>query len=248
MPQTGRHAAPHDPARRRTVVLPSVLLAAAGAAFAGMAVVPAAAADVPRVSAATALAPVELTIPADANVALMSTLSKGLAVANQPKAKPAALPAPATAPVRPPARASRDRSPATARTEGVTGATFVRPGIGRRTSGFGRRWGRLHAGIDLASGIGSPIRAVTSATVLSARNEGGYGRCVRLQHADGTESVYGHLSAFLVSAGDRVAAGELIAREGNTGHSTGPHLHFEIRINGAPINPVPWLRARGIKV
>jgi murein DD-endopeptidase MepM/ murein hydrolase activator NlpD len=243
VPQPGRHAAPRDPARRRTVVLPSVLLAAAGAAFAGMAVVPAAAADAPRVSAAAALAPVQVTVPADANVALMSTLSKGLAAANKPKPKPAVK-----APARTPVRASRDRSPATARTEGVTGATFVRPGLGRRTSGFGRRWGRLHAGIDLAAGIGSPVRAVTNATVLSARTEGGYGRCVRLQHADGTVSVYGHLSALLVSAGEHVAAGELIAREGNTGHSTGPHLHFEIRINGVPINPVPWLRARGITV
>ncbi len=242
MPQPGRHAVPRDPARRRTVVLPSVLLVAAGAAFGGMAVVPAAASVAPRVSAATALAPVELAAPADANAALMTTLTKGLAVANKPKA-PAVK-----APARTPARASRDRSPATARTEGVTGATFVRPGIGRRTSGFGRRWGRLHAGVDLASGIGSPVRAVTNATVLSAQTEGGYGRCVRLQHADGTVSLYGHLSAFLVSAGDRVSAGELIAREGNTGHSTGPHLHFEIRINDVPINPVPWLRARGVVV
>ena len=246
MPQSGRHAAPRDPARSRTVLLPSVLLVAAGAAFGGMAIVPAAAADAPRVTAAAALAPVELAaapVPADANRALMATLQKGLAAAAP---KPVAKPAPVE--TRAPARASRSRSTATARTEGISGATWVRPGIGRLTSGYGRRWGRLHAGVDLASGIGSPVRAVGAATVLSARMEGGYGRCVRLQHADGTVTVYGHLSAFLVHAGERVAAGELIAREGNTGHSTGPHLHFEVRINGAPINPLPWLRKRGIAV
>ena len=240
VPQPGRHAAPRDPARRRAVMLPSVLLAAAGTAFGGMAVMPAAAADAPRVTAAAALAPVELAAPADANVALMSTLQKGLAAANKPK--PAAKPSPR------PARASRDRSPATARTEGVSGAQFVRPGVGRLTSGYGRRWGRLHAGIDLASGVGSPVRAVTSATVLSAGNEGGYGRCVRLRHADGTVSVYAHLSAILVSDGEKVAAGELIGREGNTGHSTGPHLHFEVRINGTPVNPLTWLRKRGVSL
>jgi len=130
----------------------------------------------------------------------------------------------------------------------LNGADFVRPGTGRLTSPYGPRRGRLHGGIDLAAGMGAPIRAVTKGTVLSAGTEGGYGRTIRLRHADGVESVYAHLSTLGVSKGDKVAAGEQIGREGNTGQSTGPHLHFEIRINNAPVNPVPWLAKRGVKI
>ncbi len=232
-------------------MLPGTLLAVAAVAFGGMAVMPASAETVaPRVTAAAALAPVALPardevtveplteVPAEANVALGTTLAAGLAVANSPS------PAPSPSPTRESGRASRDRSSSAS----LGRADFVRPGIGRLTSGFGRRWGRLHAGIDLASGIGSPVRAVADGTVLSARSEGGYGRAVRITHEDGTVSVYAHMSAILASAGQRVQAGDLIGREGNTGHSTGPHLHFEIRINGVPINPIPWLTARGITV
>jgi murein DD-endopeptidase MepM/ murein hydrolase activator NlpD len=240
-----RHAAPKDPSRSRAALLPGVLLAAAGIAFGGLAAFPASAADIaPRVTAASALQPVELPAPepvAPANVALGKALAQGLAVANQPKPKP-------------PARASRDRSPDEAESEDgadggdseVTDRLFVRPGIGRLTSSYGRRWGRLHAGIDLASGVGSPVMAVTNATVLSAGWEGGYGRCIRLIASDGTVFVYGHLSSINVSDGERVSAGERIGREGNTGHSTGPHLHFEVRINGTPVNPAAWLRKRGV--
>jgi murein DD-endopeptidase MepM/ murein hydrolase activator NlpD len=81
---------------------------------------------------------------------------------------------------------------------------------------------------------------------MSAGSEGGYGRAIRLLHDDGTVSVYGHLSQILVSDGARVEAGEQIGEEGNTGHSTGPHLHFEIRIGGTPVDPMDWLRERGI--
>jgi murein DD-endopeptidase MepM/ murein hydrolase activator NlpD len=223
--------------------LPGVLLAAAGTAFAGLAAFPAASPVdlVPRVTAASALQPVALPAPQQVNVALATALEQGLAVVDQP--------APA-----PPARASRSRTaPAPAAGsargssgDGVTGARYARPGRGRLTSSYGRRWGRLHAGIDLAAGTGSPIRAAGSATVLSAGWEGGYGRCVRLLHSDGTVTVYGHMSALLVRAGERVRAGEQIGREGNTGYSTGPHLHFEVRINGTPVNPVSWLRKRGV--
>ncbi|CAA9333706.1 MAG: hypothetical protein AVDCRST_MAG16-1425, partial [uncultured Frankineae bacterium] len=124
--------------------------------------------------------------------------------------------------------------------------SFVRPGVGALTSGYGPRWGRLHAGIDLASGIGSPVSAVAAGTVLSAGVEGGYGQVVRLQHADATVSLYAHLSAILVTKGQVVPAGTYLGREGNSGASTGPHLHFEIRVGGRPVDPVPWLRARGV--
>ena len=198
-------------------------------------------------TAAAALAPVELAAPVPANVELYSALSQGLAVANKPKPKP-------PVPARPaPAKASRDRSPADAAAadatvQGLASRGFARPGTGRLTSGYGRRWGRLHAGIDLASGIGSPVRAVAAGRVESAGWEGGYGRAVRITHSDGTVTVYGHMSALLVDSGERVEAGQLIGREGNTGHSTGPHLHFEVRVNGTPVNPLPWLRKRGISL
>ena len=246
-----RHAAPRP---RRSVLLPGVLLVTAGTAFAGLAVLPASAAPaLSRVTAAAAMAPVEIAAPVPANVELYSALSQGLVVANKPKLKPKS---PAAPPRPAPAKASRDRSPAaaavpdagTATVEGLASRGFARPGAGRLTSGYGRRWGRLHAGIDLASGIGSPIRAAAGGRVQSSGWEGGYGRAVRITHSDGTVTVYGHMSALLVDSGERVAAGQLIGREGNTGQSTGPHLHFEVRVGGTPVNPLTWLRKRGISL
>jgi murein DD-endopeptidase MepM/ murein hydrolase activator NlpD len=122
----------------------------------------------------------------------------------------------------------------------------ARPGAGALTSRYGSRWGRLHAGIDLAAGIGSPVVAAADGTVVTAGEEGGYGRVVRLQHGQGTVTVYAHLSEVLVEVGQAVQAGSPIAREGNSGHSTGPHLHFEVRIGDVPVDPVPWLRERGV--
>ena len=224
-----------------------MLLVAAGTAFAGLAVLPASAAPVlQRVTAAAAMAPVELAAPAaPANVELYGALSQGLAVANTPK--PAPMPA-VVAPRPAPAKASRDRSPAAATVQGLASRGFARPGVGRLTSGYGRRWGRLHAGIDLASGVGSPVRAAAGGRVMSSGYEGGYGRAVRISHDDGSVTVYAHMSALLVDGGERVEAGQTIGREGNTGHSTGPHLHFEVHVNGMPVNPLPWLRKRGISL
>jgi len=237
-----RHAAPKDTSRPRAALLPAVLLAAAGTAFAGMAALPASAVEVaPRVTAAAALQPVELpaaepVAPVDqqVNIALGTALAQGLAVANTPPPPPPA-----------PERASRDRD---AEAPEGSGSTFVRPGTGRVTSQYGRRWGRLHAGVDIAAGVGAPIYATAAGTVKSAGSEGGYGRAVRIVHGDGTVTVYGHMSRLLVSSGQRVAAGEQIGKEGNTGQSTGPHLHFEVRINGTPVNPITWLRKRGVDI
>jgi murein DD-endopeptidase MepM/ murein hydrolase activator NlpD len=125
---------------------------------------------------------------------------------------------------------------------------WARPALGRLTSTYGPRWGRMHKGIDLAAGTGSPIRAAAAGTVVSAGDEGGYGYAVRIRHADGTQTLYAHNSRLLVRAGQQVSAGEQIAREGNSGNSTGPHLHFEVVVGGRNVNPLTWLRERGVAV
>ncbi|MGW4247674.1 M23 family metallopeptidase [Nocardia sp. NPDC004722] len=123
---------------------------------------------------------------------------------------------------------------------------FALPAKGVFTSGFGARWGTFHAGIDIAAPIGSPIYAVAAGTVIDAGPASGFGLWVRIRHDDGTISVYGHMYDFSVSVGERVPAGLQIARIGNRGDSTGPHLHFEIIIGGQHVDPQPWLAAHGI--
>lgn len=115
------------------------------------------------------------------------------------------------------------------------------------TSTFGYRWGVLHAGIDLASPIGTPIVAVADGVVTDVGPTAGYGAWVKLRHNDGTVTLYGHINTWLVSVGQRVMAGDQIATVGNRGNSTGPHLHFEVLLNGTQrIDPVPWLAQRGL--
>lgn len=125
---------------------------------------------------------------------------------------------------------------------------FALPARGVFTSGYGMRWGTFHYGIDIAAPIGSPIYAVTDGTVIDAGPAQGFGLWVRIRHDDGTLSVYGHMYDFSVSVGERVHAGQQIARIGNRGDSTGPHLHFEILVNGQHVDPLPWLAFHGIKV
>jgi murein DD-endopeptidase MepM/ murein hydrolase activator NlpD len=126
---------------------------------------------------------------------------------------------------------------------------FVMPTKGIFTSGFGYRWGVLHAGIDLANSIGTPIHAVSDGVVIDAGPTAGYGMWVKLRHADGTVTLYGHVNTTLVSAGQRVMAGDQIATMGNRGNSTGPHLHFEVLLGGTQrVDPVPWLAKRGLSV
>jgi murein DD-endopeptidase MepM/ murein hydrolase activator NlpD len=126
---------------------------------------------------------------------------------------------------------------------------FVMPTKGIFTSGFGYRWGVLHAGIDLANSIGTPIRAVSDGVVIDAGPTAGYGMWVKLRHADGTVTLYGHVNTTMVSVGQRVMAGDQIATMGNRGNSTGPHLHFEVLLGGTQrVDPVPWLAKRGLSV
>ncbi|OBB97754.1 M23 family metallopeptidase [Mycobacterium sp. 852002-30065_SCH5024008] len=126
---------------------------------------------------------------------------------------------------------------------------YVMPTKGIFTSNFGYRWGVLHAGIDLANSIGTPIYAVSDGVVIDSGPAAGYGALVKLRHADGTVTLYGHVNTTLVSVGQRVMAGDQIATMGNRGNSTGPHLHFEVLQGGTErIDPVPWLAKRGLMV
>ncbi|MEV0763920.1 M23 family metallopeptidase [Nocardia sp. NPDC050435] len=123
---------------------------------------------------------------------------------------------------------------------------LVLPTRGIFTSGFGSRWGTFHNGIDIAGPIGTPIYAVANGTVIDAGPAQGFGLWVRIRHDDGTITVYGHMYDFFVSVGERVPAGMQIARMGNRGDSSGPHLHFEVIAQGRHIDPQAWLAQRGL--
>lgn len=126
---------------------------------------------------------------------------------------------------------------------------FVKPTTGIFTSGFGYRWGVLHGGIDIANSIGTPILAASDGVVIDAGPAAGFGMWVKLRHSDGTVTLYGHVNTITCSIGQRVMAGDQIATMGNRGNSTGPHLHFEVLLNGTQrTDPAPWLAARGISV
>jgi murein DD-endopeptidase MepM/ murein hydrolase activator NlpD len=117
------------------------------------------------------------------------------------------------------------------------------PVNGRVTSGFGSRfhpilgYRRMHAGLDLAAAYGSPIGAAADGRVVSAGWSGGYGNLVRLAHADGVQTMYGHMSRIAAASGSYVRRGQVIGYVGSTGLSTGPHLHYEVLKNGRPVNP-----------
>ncbi len=124
--------------------------------------------------------------------------------------------------------------------------TWIRPIAGPITSHYGPRWGRLHAGIDFGAPIGTPVYAASNGTVLAAGPANGYGQWVKLAHPGGTTTVYGHLSRATVTVGQAVQTGQLIAYSGNEGRSTGPHLHFEVRPDDRPVDPVAFYAAHGI--
>ncbi|WP_083268018.1 M23 family metallopeptidase [Lentzea guizhouensis] len=126
---------------------------------------------------------------------------------------------------------------------------FFRPAAGEFTSGYGGRWGTMHLGIDIAGPIGTPILSAADGVVIEAGPASGFGLWVRVQHNDGTITVYGHVNDYSVSEGQRVKAGQQIARMGNRGFSTGPHLHFEVwEPGGQKVNPLTWLNQRGVTV
>lgn len=118
---------------------------------------------------------------------------------------------------------------------------FIFPVGGPITSGFGPRWGRMHEGIDISAGTGTPIAAAAAGTVIIAGWQGGYGNLTVIDHGGGISTAYGHQSAISVSVGQSVGQGQAIGAVGSTGHSTGPHLHFEVRVNGGAVNPLGYL-------
>jgi murein DD-endopeptidase MepM/ murein hydrolase activator NlpD len=123
-------------------------------------------------------------------------------------------------------------------------AGLIWPTEGTFTSGFGYRWGRMHEGIDIAAPEGTPIRAAADGTVILMQSEyesGGYGNYTCLDHGGGLSTCYAHQSSFATSSGASVSQGDLIGYVGNTGHSFGAHLHFEVRVNGVATDPMGYL-------
>jgi murein DD-endopeptidase MepM/ murein hydrolase activator NlpD len=115
-------------------------------------------------------------------------------------------------------------------------------GFGWRRDPFTRRW-KFHGGLDLAGDYGTPIRSTSPGTVVRAEWSRSYGQVVEVDHGFGLTTLYAHCARLLVAAGDRVSAGDVIARMGSTGRSTAVHLHFEVRLDGQPVNPLSYLRA-----
>jgi len=118
---------------------------------------------------------------------------------------------------------------------------FIWPVNGPVVSPFGMRWGRLHAGIDIAVPAGTPVRASKSGTVAIAGWVGGYGNYTCINHGGGIATCYAHQSSIGVSVGQSVKQGQVIGSSGCTGHCFGPHVHFEVRINGSPVDPMGYL-------
>jgi len=118
---------------------------------------------------------------------------------------------------------------------------LIWPVNGPVVSGFGMRWGRMHEGIDIGVGYGTPIHAAASGTVVFSGWMSGYGNFVIIDHGGGMATAYGHQSAIAVGNGQSVSQGQVIGYVGCTGHCFGPHLHFEVRINGSPVDPLGYL-------
>ncbi|MDA0180124.1 peptidoglycan DD-metalloendopeptidase family protein [Solirubrobacter phytolaccae] len=119
--------------------------------------------------------------------------------------------------------------------------SMIWPVGGTFTSPFGQRWGRLHAGIDIAAAVGTPIRAAESGKVVLASWTGGYGNYTCVQHGGALSTCYAHQVRYGTSVGASVSKGDVIGYVGNTGNSTGAHLHFETRVNGNPVDPMGYL-------
>jgi murein DD-endopeptidase MepM/ murein hydrolase activator NlpD len=143
---------------------------------------------------------------------------------------------------------SRSFEPGVSRWAMLANAPSLWPVTGTITSSFGERQdpfngeGAFHSGIDIATAYGDPVRATADGEVLKAAFGNGYGREVLIDHDNGIQTLYGHLSGFAVTAGEHVSRGQVIGYVGTSGRSTGPHLHYEVRIHDTPVNPHKYLR------
>jgi murein DD-endopeptidase MepM/ murein hydrolase activator NlpD len=228
--------------RSRTVVLTASLGAALVAGIAGGAA--AAQAATPSSDFATATT----TTTTTTTTTVAPDLPGDLAPAkNEPRVVIAGRPAPAGIPAAPVLLKTRELP----KMIPPVRAAWVNPNpTARVTSCFGPRWGRLHAGVDLAGPDHSPIVAAGAGVVVRAGAAEGYGNAVLIDHGNGYLTHYGHLSVIAVQVGQRVAAGERIGDEGSTGHSTGPHLHFEVHEGyyKNPIEPTGWMHEHGVDI
>jgi murein DD-endopeptidase MepM/ murein hydrolase activator NlpD len=140
------------------------------------------------------------------------------------------------------AQVSPERSPASFAIDSTQSASgLIWPVSGPVVSPFGMRWGRMHEGIDISAGSGTPIAAAGAGTVISAGWMGGYGNLVVIDHGGGLATAYAHLSGFGVGSGQSVSQGQVVGYVGCTGHCYGPHLHFEVRVNGGAVDPLGYL-------
>jgi murein DD-endopeptidase MepM/ murein hydrolase activator NlpD len=139
-------------------------------------------------------------------------------------------------------RSAQSAAPTYSSTSGSTPSAsgLIWPVSGPVVSPFGWRWGRMHEGIDIAAGYGTPIAAAASGTVIYAGWMGGYGNLIIIDHGGGLATAYGHQSSFAVGGGS-VSQGQVIGYVGCTGHCFGPHVHFEVRVNGSPVDPLGYL-------
>ena len=121
------------------------------------------------------------------------------------------------------------------------GISITKPVSGILTSRYGYRWGRTHTGIDIGASTGTSIKAASPGTVTFAGWKGSLGNLIVITHGNGVQTYYGHCSKLIATAGQKVSTGDVIAKVGSTGRSTGSHLHFEIRVNGSALNPLSYV-------
>jgi murein DD-endopeptidase MepM/ murein hydrolase activator NlpD len=194
-----------------------------------------------RVSKSTALKATKAQIAAEVSesVALAAASQQ---IAARLRAAEAAAAAAARAAASTPAPSGDTTSGApTSGVPTVAPSGLAWPVSGPITSPFGMRWGRMHEGIDFGVPSGTPIHAAAAGTVVYCGWMEGYGNLTVIEHGGGIATAYGHQSSISVSCNQQVSQGQVIGAVGNTGHSTGPHLHFEVRVNGTPVDPLGYL-------